>query len=256
MEQKQRLSEWTEASRAYDSYYVQQFKNPYRSTVKFCDWLESQVDLSGKTAANKTRIVDVGAGMGETLAYMAGRFSSCDFVGLDINRELVERGNVALRDHGIKNASLDFGDLYAPDPRLLGTFDGLVSLQTLSWLPEPQEALKKLCSLESKWMALSSLFYEGPVDCRIEIKDYSQPLPGKPYKEAFYNVYSLPLIKDFLKTQGWSSFRFTPFVIDLDLDPPESRGMGTYTVKTEHGGRLQLSGPLLMSWYFVLAKRD
>ena len=32
--------------------------------------------------------------------------------------------------------------------------------------------------------------------------------------------------------------------------------MGTYTIKTEDGNRLQVSGAMLMPWYFVYAAKD
>ena len=44
--------------------------------------------------------------------------------------------------------------------------------------------------------------------------------------------------------------------MDIDLPKPDSPRMGTYTVKSESGERLQFSGALFMSWYFVLAEKD
>ena len=40
--------------------------------------------------------------------------------------------------------------------------------------------------------------------------------------------------------------------IDIDIKKPKDKNlMGTYTVKTVENKRLQISGPLLMNWYFI-----
>lgn len=112
-----------------------------------------------------------------------------------------------------------------------------------------------MAKINPRWTAISSLFYDGPVNAAIQIQDYSKPTGGKPYKDAFYNVYSLPLIREFLKALGYAHFDYVPFEIDCDLAQPPDRGMATYTEKLASGKRLQLSGPLLMNWHFVLAAR-
>src|SRR5262249_47560280 len=101
----------------------------------------------------------------------------------------------------------------------------------------------------------SSLFYDGPISCSIEVQDYTQPLRTQPYKQAFYNIYSIPLVKEALVELGYSQFGFQKFELDVDLNQPENRGMGTYTERLASGARLQISGPLLMSWYFIFSKR-
>jgi len=40
------------------------------------------------------------------------------------------------------------------------------------------------------------------------------------------------------------------------IEKPMDRSMGTYTLKLENGELLQISGPILMSWYTLLIKRQ
>jgi SAM-dependent methyltransferase len=248
---QQRTTEWTEAARQDDSYYAKQFDSPYRSTIAFSDWLQ-ELGCLGPSAT--LRVADVGCGMGETLDYMARRFPSCQFEGLDVNDDLVRRGGEILIQRKITNAKLTQADLYRLGSTHRGCFDGIVSLQTLSWLPDFRAPLEQMCAADPEWIGLTALFYDGPVDARIEIANYARPLPSAPCTRAFYNIYSLPLVQQFLDPLGYEC-EYRPFDIDIDLAPPADRAMGSYTVRIESGRRLQISGPILMSWYFVLARK-
>lgn len=64
------------------------------------------------------------------------------------------------------------GDWYNLDKSLVGAFDGVVSLQSLSWLEDWKLPLEKVCELHPKWMAFSSLFYEGKINYQIRLTDY------------------------------------------------------------------------------------
>ena len=71
----------------------------------------------------------------------------------------------------------------------------------------------------------------------------------------FYNIYSLPRIKNFLAKRGFKTFKYSPFVIDIDLPKPGHTNMQTYTEKLIDGKRMQMSGPIPMSWFFIYAAR-
>lgn len=249
MYSSQRVSEWDEGSNP--DYHLRQFVSPYRSTVKFADFLEGKGWL---TPGSKAQILDVGAGMGANLAYFARRYPLSKFVGIDINPDLVKEGNRRLESLGITNAHLIEANLYKLVESGLGEFDGLLCMQTLSWLPEHRHAIEAMAAVNAKWMSISSLFYEGEVSCRIEITDHTLAMSDGPYR-TFYNVYSLPDLTRTLEEFGYTGVSFIPFEIDCDLPrDPEGR-MGTYTQKLEDGRRIQVSGPLLMPWYFLSAQR-
>ncbi len=245
---QKRTTEWLE--NVNTAYHERQFKAPYRSTVAFCDWLEA---LGLLHKESRLRILDLGAGQGGPLYYMSSRYPHCTFVGVDLNPALVQKGNAFFGEHGITNCRLEVGDIYNLPPKYIGAFDGVISLQTLSWLPSFEEPLEAMCALEAPWMALSSLFYDGLVSCTIEVQEYTEQL--EPQTRSFYNIYSPPLIERFLADHGYHDFRYAPFEIDIDLPRPQKKIMGTYTEKLANGRRLQISGPLLMPWYFISARR-
>jgi SAM-dependent methyltransferase len=245
----QRITEWIEIT---DDYHETQWENTYNSTIKFCAWLES-LQILNLGDPNVKMILDVGAGAGANLYYMAQRYTNYLFKGIDLNANLITLGNKKLQENLVKNASLDEGDLYKIPIDYRNNFDGIVMFQTLSWLPEYKKPIKKMVSLNPKWIALTSLFYDGEVNCKIETQDYTRPLNNYPYKEAFYNIYAIRLVKELFEEYGYRKFIYVPFEIDIDIPKPSHSGMGTYTEKLQNGKRIQISGPLLMPWYFILA---
>lgn len=240
----QRTTEWLDAVEAgYTDYHIRQFKTPYRSTVAFANWLHSL----GLPKPN-TAIADICCGAGAVLNYFCEQFPATSFTGIEISPTLVELG-LSLKPH----LNLVAGDMFNLESEHKDAYDGLLSVQILLAMPDFEGPLAAMCALNPKWIAATSLFYEGPVNCTIETRDYTLPLKDQPYKDAFYNIYSLPLVRDFLAGLGYPYFRFHKFEIDVDLPLPQNRGMGTYTQKLESGARLQFSGPLPMPWYFILA---
>jgi SAM-dependent methyltransferase len=245
----QRTSEWL-SSTIDKNYHERQFASPYRSTIHFVNWLE---ELGYLNNYDQLRILDLGCGQGANLYYMASRFTNIQFTGIDLNKDLVDCGNNFLKEKNIANCHLETGDWYAMGPHLINAFDGCISLQTLSWLPDYAEPLKALSALQSRWICLSSLFYDGPLSCAIEVSDYDENLEVS--MKSFYNIYSLPVVQSFLSSLGYSNVASIPFHIDIDLEKPISKGRGTYTENIAEGTRLQISGPLLMPWHFVVAEK-
>jgi len=229
-------------------YHERQFKEPYRSTVGFCDWLE---EIGCVQQDSELRVIDLGSGRGANIYYMARRYPRSDFVGVDINPDHVTAGNKFFHDNQVRNCRLERGDIYKLK-KSRPAVDGIVSLQTLSWLPDFREPLLEMVKLQPKWIALSSLFYDGPISCTIEVKDYDAS--QQPIRESFYNIYSLPVVRSVLSEGGYSSFQTIPFEIDIDLPRPSTKERGTYTEKLQNGHRIQMSGPLLLPWYFIAAR--
>jgi len=250
---KQRKTEWLEMTKeGKTDYHERQYKQPYRSTVTFCNWLES---LAFFNKSEKLRIADIGAGQGANLFYMAKRYPNTIFVGIELNPDLVKWGNEYFTQFQQDNCQLVEGDLYNLSKEHIGKYDGIVSYQTLMAFPEYKTPIRKIVELQPKWIAITSLFFDGDVNCEIKIQDYTIPLSGNPFSVYHYNIYSIPMVRKLLVDYGYSDFKYIHFEIDIDLPKPKGKGMGTYTEKLQNGKRIQISGPILMSWYFVVAKR-
>ena len=168
---RQDLTNWIEATKKETclKYYKRQLLKPYQSTVAFCRWLESKRCLNKE---RKDNILDIGAGMGGQMRYMAKKYPKSYFLGIDINLQLVKAGNEFFKKLGEKNCKLVKGNLYALNKEYVGKYNGIVSYQTLSWLPDYQLPIKKMAELKADWVAITSLFYEGNVSCKTIIQDY------------------------------------------------------------------------------------
>lgn len=253
---EQRKTEWldlTKNNKNLIDYHQKQLKETYKSTVTCCNWLESLNTINNNM---KLKIIDIGCGAGGNISYMSKRYPNCNFLGVDLNPSVVKWGNDFFQKHNLNNCILEEGNLYKLKKQYIGEFDGLLSFQTLSYMPEYETPLIKMMELNPKWIALTSLFFDGDVNCKVEIQDYTQPLEDKPFREIYYNVYSLNLIKNLLEDHGYTNFKYKWFNIDTDLPVPKSKGMGTYTQKLIDGRRIQRSGPVLMDWYFIYAEKS
>jgi SAM-dependent methyltransferase len=230
------------------AYHLGQFERPYRSTVSFCDWMDGLGVVRVGTC-----VLDLCCGMGANIAYMSQRWPALRFVGAELNEDLVSAGRAILRTRSItQRVDIDVADLYSLPRGYIGQFDGVVCLQTLSWLPGFEQALEAMSRLQPRWIALSSLFYDGLVSFDIRVREHT--LAGADC-ESLFNIYALPRVRAFLGSLGYIRFRAIPFGIDVDLPVPEHGSMGTFTRKLDSGDRLQFSGPLLAPWYFVCAER-
>ncbi len=71
-----------------------------------------------------------------------------------------------------------------------------------------------------------------------------------------YNIFSLPKIDSQLRTLGYNKIIWKEFTITSELEKPVHKKMGTYTVMTKKGNLMQISGPLLMPWWFCYAAKE
>ncbi len=158
------------------------------------------------------------------------------------------------KELGMVDISFINADIYnLPHSILNQRVDGVICLQTLSWLRDWRKALEQLAKTNSKWIALSSLFYDGLLQANTGIINYDEDL--KVRHRVPYNVYSIPVVKNCLDKLGFTDIIFNPFQINLDLPRGDLNRVGTFTEKLEDGRRLQFSGPIALPWYFLFARR-
>ncbi len=243
---QQRKDEWLKLDDKSFSYHEKQFKKPYRSTVAFCDWLE-KTDLIDINSSQ--RILDLGCGGGANLYYMAQKYPRSEFVGVDINDSLVNLGNQYFEENGITNCHLEQGDFFKQYNKYSNKFDTVLSFQVMSWLPDYKDFLRIISEISPNYFALSSLFYEGLISCNNKVTEYLSASEKK--RDEYYNIYSLPLVDNYVQSLGYEKIQYMRFDLDIDLPKPKDNMLGTYTEKLSTGLRLQISGPMLMPWYFI-----
>lgn len=234
---------WTEDINL--EWYKRQFREPYRITVAFRDFLKQNINIKND------KILDIGCGTGSALDYIAKAYPDAVFTGLDINSELFE-----MYEGSAQNIHFRKGDCFALDDEIIDMFDGVISLQTLSWLPEWRTPLKEICKIRPRWIAVSSLFYPGKINYTISLENYERPAQGANFSQVYYNVYSVPLIKEQLEQSGYNRFVYQPFVIDIDIKKPEHYDLGYYTIRDETGKRMAFNTCLFQPEGFIFASLE
>ena len=229
------------------SYFSKQLETPYESTTAFYSFLSNYVELA------ESRIVDAACGNASNLLYLCERYSSPKTrFGFDIMDYLVHEARENVANRRASSIQILKDDLYRPE--FSEDVDGVTLIQTLSWLDDWEAALNGLAALETQWLALSSLFYEGRIEATIEITSYDEALQR--LKSSPYNVYSTLRVEEHLKGLGFDEIVWQPFEIQIDLARANRDEMGTYTRTLDTGGRLQFSGPLHLPWYFLFARKS
>jgi SAM-dependent methyltransferase len=195
-------------------------------------------------------VLDVGCGIGDLSYYLSGLNPSAQFTGVDNAPFLLEQASRLCEK--IPNVTFREADLYALTEHFgTNAFDFSVCKQVLSWLPEYEAALREMMAVTRRAIFTSSLFYDGRIDFNIRVREYDTEA-GRDGYNAFYNVYSFPVFRDFCIAQGARDVVCFDFQIGIDLPKPETQDrMGTYTLKLESGERLQVSGALLLPWKIV-----
>jgi len=194
-------------------------------------------------------VLDACCGIGDMSHFLSQLNPEATFVGIDRAdfllteaRKLQDYPNVTFREMDLFQLSSNFPGK---------AFDLAVCKQTLSWLPDYQAAMRELISVTREAIFASSLFYDGRIDFTTRVREYVTEA-GKSDFNAFYNVYSFPVFREFCIAAGAKDVVGFDFQIGIDLPRPTNIDrMGTYTQRLESGDRLQFSGALLMPWKIV-----
>lgn len=241
------IRDWDIKDNRKHEYDLGQYKKIYRSTEMFVDWID------GKILGSK-RILDMCCGGGANLRYLAERFPNIEFRGVDIVKSNIELAEKMLNSYD--NVSVNVDDLYNLNLQdYKDKYSGVIMLQTLSWLPDYKDAMQAIANINPDWIALTSLFYEGNVEYKVEVTDYTRVDDKHNCLNCYSNIYSIPRFKEFLKGLGYTKFSYVKFDIDIDIERQVEDGIGTYTRKMEDGSRIQISAGMMFPWYFVLAER-
>ncbi len=243
MEQdRDNIAYWTEEANL--EWYTRQFDNPYKITIEFEKFLSSKVDI------DNLDILDVGCGPGGGTHYIAKKHASTRFTGIDINTKLFD-----LYKGVAKNIRFEYGDIYNINQNYMNQYQGIICLQTLSWLPDYRKPLEQMCKLNAEWIAFSALLYDGMINYTISLENYERPTHNSDFSQVYYNIYSVPKLAEEFKKYGYEHVYYQPFEIDIDISKPEHRNLGYYTVQTIEGKRLAFNTCLYQPEGFIFASR-
>jgi SAM-dependent methyltransferase len=226
------------------AYHTRQFEQAYRSTVRLTEFLRDTIRRPEGAA------LDVACGAGANIYHFARTFPLYRWTGVDLAGDLTfSIGRPRFQEAGLE-VELIQGDFYELT-ELVGSrrFDLVLCLQTLLGVPRYEPLLEQLLRGTRGWLVVSSLFTEFDVDVFNDAVDYTRPYDAQ--RGWHFNAYSLRRFRDLCRAGGAREIVDREFEIDIDLPPPASGGLNTYTQKREDGHRLQFTGPIYQPWRFV-----
>jgi SAM-dependent methyltransferase len=127
----------------YDSFAYPGFSYPDTHP----DRLATMAILHGlnPAAVEHCRVLEIGCNEGANLIPMAYAMPNSEFVGLDLARLPIERGQERIRELGLKNIRIFQGNLLEVGTEL-GSFDYILAHGFYAWVPEPvRDRLLALC---------------------------------------------------------------------------------------------------------------
>ena len=226
------------------NYHKKQYDKIYRSTELFLKFIETHEKLNNKV------ILDVGCGAGANTIYLAQRFPKSFIIGVDQNNAAINFARFMTKSKKINNCKFFNSNILNFNKKI--KIDIILSFHFLSFTDVNYEKfLKKFCNLKAPSMAHSSLFFDGLVEAKINVKDFSKSeLDSSPY-----NIISFPKVKKILKDKKYKFFTYSFMKLDRNLKKPKHNGMGSYTKKNKSGDNYIVSGPLhLPHGYFYCSK--
>lgn len=230
--------------------FIQQLKSPYQSTIDFEKFLDKHVCLS-----NSGEILDIGTGYGGFLHYLKKKHSSLRLTGIDHDRKNIEFADAYARENQSNDIKFEYGDWLNMPSAYKDQFSGIVTIHTLCCFRNIEKPICKLAELNPDWIAMKSLFYEGPLDVLIHMRDLESDEIHDDNHDGDFNIFSINKTKEIFQSLGYSLI-FEPFFPDIQMPRKNNGERGTYTVKTEWSDFTQFSGPVHLPWYFIIAIKN
>ena len=97
---------------------------------------------------------------------------------------------------------------------------------------------------------INSLFYDGPLDVLIHIRDHESNIKDNNVNSDF-NIFSLSNLRNILKKSKYKIYKSQRFFPHKKITKPAKGKRGSYTIKTEINQKTTFSGPVHLPWYFV-----
>ena len=226
---------------------ILQLKKIYESTIEFEKFIKKNRGFK-----NVKTILDAGCGIGSNSYYFSKKNPSINFIGGDYRQKNIIE---AKKIQNFKKKKIKFinYNITKPSKNLINKFDGIICIHTFCTFKNSEVIINRLCKLKPKWIAINSLFYDGPIEVLIHIRD-SKTNYKDTNSDGDFNIFSLPKIKKQFLKNGYK-IKFVPFFPKKKLTMPKDKSRGSYTLKTKLNKNTVFSGPVHLPWYFIFAKK-
>ena len=226
---------------------ITQFRKPYQSTIQFFEFLERNYFFTKPI----TNILDLGCGIGANINFFSKKFNHINFTGWDYSKAQISK---ARKFNRFKKNKFYVNDILKIN-KITNKFDAVFSTHTFCVFKNIETVIKKIIKLNTKLIAINSLFYDGPLDVLIHIRDLKNRKIKDANPDADFNIHSLPNTIKIFKRYGYSLVEKKSFFPKKKIKQ-KSKNRGSYTIKTDINKNTVFSGPVHLPWYFVMFKKN
>lgn len=220
----------------------------------FCPFRkEKQMDylfsfLTKDFANKKLKVLDACCGYGRLIYFLNESFPDQNYIGIDYVKELIKEGRE--RFLNFENVKFEQFDVMQLSKKYKKKFDISINYKTLSWLPYYTTIIDQLVRATKNKIYITSLFYDGDIDFITRIYPDAQNAGENSY--SFLNTYSFPKFKKFCLSLNVKEVNAIDMKLDFDLAKPDDANiLQTYTLVTQSGERLELTGNVILNWKLV-----
>tara|TARA_B100000579_G_scaffold437698_1_gene468277 strand:- start:1652 stop:2395 length:744 start_codon:yes stop_codon:yes gene_type:complete len=243
---KKQQDKWSKSKNKIKKH--NQILKPYQSTIDFEKFLKNNNLITKKTK----HIVDIGTGIGSHLNYLSKKNYKLKFTGIDYSNSLIKCAKKLNNNPNIDFSVVDI--MKKNKKRNLVNCDGVICIQTFCCFKNSEDPIKFMVSLKPKWIAINSLFYDGPLDVFIHIKDY-EDLNTDKGGDGDFNIFSIQNISKKFKRYGYRLIKSDPYFPKKKIIRLKNKGRGSYTIKNKSNKNITFSGPVHLPWHFLIAKK-
>jgi SAM-dependent methyltransferase len=197
--------------------------------------------------SNRGTLLDIGCSTGNFLSHVRAAFPETKLTGGDIAESSLAicRANPNLAGVDIRRMDIT---------NVEGSYDIVVSNAVTSVVNDDifERGMKSIARglkpggvfITFEWM---SQFDGQSIEIREKTRDYP---------DGFWLYFrSYAHVRSALTAAGLADIEYMPFEIQIDLPFPGFDSVQTYTIKDEHGKRMNFRGVLFQPWAFVTAKK-
>lgn len=185
----------------------------------------------------EAKFLDVGCATGEMIYYLKQRFPKFLFTGIDSQLSLL---NQAKCNESIRQCAFVEADAlhYRDKSQDIVTCFGMLGI-----FDQFEPLLENLVAntRQGGRIYIHGLFNDVDIDVRVYYKDHQN---NKDWNRGF-NIFSTMQLSNWLKPRA-SSWRFIPFLLDVDIPRRSDTPHRAYTAKLEDGKRITVNGLCLM----------
>lgn len=222
-----------------------QLRNIYESTIEFEKFIKRNNGFK-----NIRSVLDAGCGIGANSYYFVKKNPLIQFTGGDYRKENIQEAKKILSKKYNPKINFINYNILKPSKYLEKKFDGIICIHTFCTFKNSKLTIDKLCKLQPKWIAINSLFYNGPLEVLIHIRSGLKDTNP----DGDFNIFSIPKIKKYFLRHGYKIY-FKPFFPKNRLKAPKNKSRGSYTLKTDFNKNTVFTGPVHLPWYFIFAKK-